>query len=527
MPDPILLWNKVALEANRVSHTNGQGEQTGPTLSSRALAIVHLAMYDAFAGIIKDENLIPRYIANPPSPGGPSEPEKLAAALSAAVAAAAYTTLVELFPSQKPFFEGIFEGEGAPGTDAHNFGVLAAKAILDDRKNDPSAGGDHKPSLLPGRHRADPDNAGQGFYSPVYGQNSYGFGIRDRHELAAPPFGPDDKEYLAALKQVRSKGIAAELACTLPDDLEKRIPDETVIGIYWGYDGASEIGTPPRLYNQIVRKVAIAQMNSPLDNARLFAFVNVALADAGILAWDQKYHHDFWRPVVGIREHDASFGPDASEGDNNISNDADPQWLPLGAPNTNRVGSKNFTPNFPAYPSGHATFGAAAFHITRLFYKQGGTLEGTGKDALTKDTLFKDKAKKMDLDFVSDEFNGVNVDVRGTIRPRHRRNFPEGLWDMILENGESRVFLGVHWVFDAFSMKGKEPDITKKVKGPDGVERYVGGVPLGLLIAEDVFNAHKDHRGPVKSPVGPRPPKAMMDGGETVFTTFRPDAQSR
>ena len=42
--DPILYWNEVALEANRVSHTNGKNEQTGPTLSSRALAIVHLAM---------------------------------------------------------------------------------------------------------------------------------------------------------------------------------------------------------------------------------------------------------------------------------------------------------------------------------------------------------------------------------------------------------------------------------------------------------------------------------------------------
>jgi hypothetical protein len=49
--DAILYWNQVALEANRVSHTNGRMEQTGPTLSSRALAIVHLAMYDAYAAI--------------------------------------------------------------------------------------------------------------------------------------------------------------------------------------------------------------------------------------------------------------------------------------------------------------------------------------------------------------------------------------------------------------------------------------------------------------------------------------------
>ncbi len=49
--DQILYWNEVSLEANLVSHTNGKNEQTGPTLSSRALAIVHLAMYDAFVGV--------------------------------------------------------------------------------------------------------------------------------------------------------------------------------------------------------------------------------------------------------------------------------------------------------------------------------------------------------------------------------------------------------------------------------------------------------------------------------------------
>ena len=46
---PNASWNEVTLEANRISHTNGRSEQTGPTLSSRALAIVHLAMYDAYA----------------------------------------------------------------------------------------------------------------------------------------------------------------------------------------------------------------------------------------------------------------------------------------------------------------------------------------------------------------------------------------------------------------------------------------------------------------------------------------------
>ena len=53
------------------------------------------------------------------------------------------------------------------------------------------------------------------------------------------------------------------------------------------------LGTPPRFYNQIIRKVAQKRGNTPAANARLFALVNVAMADAGILAWDQKYIHDY------------------------------------------------------------------------------------------------------------------------------------------------------------------------------------------------------------------------------------------
>jgi hypothetical protein len=474
--DPILLWNAVALEADRVSHTNGKNEQTGPTRSSRALAIVHLAMYDAYAGVINDPTNLPRYITVPPSPGpGPSP-----ATENAAVAAAAYTTLLRLYPSQKPYFDSILEGAG----DASNFGSGVAQEILADRASDPSAGGDYSPSLQRCKHRPDPDNPGQGFHAPIYGAKSKGFAITQRHELAPPPC--DNDEYRKALREVRGKGIAPELMGTLPDDIEARTVDETVVGIFWGYDGAFGLGTPPRLYNQIIRRVAKAKGNSVAKNARLFAFVNVAMADAGILAWDQKYMHNFWRPVVGIREHDNSMGPAATQAENDISDNCDSSWLPLGAPLTNRIG-KNFTPHFPAYPSGHATFGAAAFHVTRLFY-------GVNAGDRKSDKLFDN------LDFVSEELNDVNTDNRGAVRPRHLRNFPGGLWKMIEENGRSRVNLGVHWVFDAFAVKPNgDPDLARKVGN-----KFIGGVPLGLTIAEDIFQAGGG-KGPKKSTVGPRP----------------------
>lgn len=481
--DPILYWNDVALEANRVSHTNGEGEQTGPTLSSRALAIVHLAMYDAYAGVrgnpFSPVNLSP-YLSGLPNP----EPNASAAA---AVAAAAHATLSKLFPKQKAFFDLKHTQAGLSGQGlqaGHEFGLLVAQQLLEKRKDDPSASDDgYAASMARGAHRPDPDNPDQGFHAPFYGATSRCFAVTDRHGLDEPPALESD-EYATALRQVRAKGIAPELVGTLPAGLSPRTAEETMIGIYWGYDGAAKLGTPPRLYNQIVRTVAIKQ-NEGLDPqtttdkyARLFALVNAAMADAGILAWEQKYIHDLWRPIVGIREDDPSLGPTAMGG-HEISANCDPAWLPLGAPSTNsktkEETKKNFSPNFPAYPSGHATFGAAALHMTRLFY---------GANYRGNDNLFDG------LDFVSEEFNGMNQDNKGTVRPNHARNFSGGLWDMIIENGRSRVFLGVHWVFDAFAVDGADnPDLT----------RNIGGVPLGLTIAEDIFN-----NGLNLSTVGPR-----------------------
>jgi hypothetical protein len=507
MPDPILLWNEVALEANRISHTNGQGEQAGPPLSARALAIVHLAMYDAYAGVDAAAGL-PHYLPGLPSPGA-------GATVDAAVAAAAHTTLSELFPSQRPFFDAIFAGAGDKGNAGHAFGEAVAQAILDDRRGDPGAGGTYKPSPERGKHRPDPDNAGQGFHAPVYGAQSKGFGIQLRHELAAPPL-LNSQDYRRAFEEVLGAGIAPELMGTLPNGVDRRTPDQTITGVFWAYDGVLELGTPPRLYNQVVRRVATTRSpgnpnkpNTPAQNAQLFAFLNVALADAGILAWDQKYIHNFWRPVVGVREHDESMGPKPSQASSEGNVEGDPFWLPLGAPNTNRI-AKNFTPPFPAYPSGHATFGAAAFHITRLFYNQGGRFSANN---LKPDNLFNG------LDFVSDELNGISTDNKGTVRPRHLRNFPNGLWQMIEENGRSRVYLGVHWVFDAFAIRANNNaiNLTKRVGG-----KFIGGVPLGLLIAEDIFD-FGGGKGPKKSPVDPRPaPVAEEERAETFSSNYQP-----
>lgn len=157
--------------------------------------------------------------------------------------------------------------------------------------------------------------------------------------------------------------------------------------------------------------------------ARLLALVNTAMADTGMAVWESKYFYNFWRPVTGIRESDPGTGP-TMLGDGNPNTAGDPTFVPMGAPASNLTGV-NFTPPFPSYPSGHGGFGGAIFQTMRRFF-------GTDNIPFT---------------FVSDEFNGVTKDNAGNTRPLMPRSFTT-LSQAEEENGQSRIYLGIHWQFD-------------------------------------------------------------------------------
>ncbi len=204
-----------------------------------------------------------------------------------------------------------------------------------------------------------------------------------------------------------------------------RTAEQTQIGTFWAYDGTPSLCAPPRLYNQITMRIAhkMGTDTNPLELARLLALVNVAMADAGIAVWESKYYYQYWRPVTGIRESDEHTGP-TGLGDGNHSTAGDITYSPLGAPASNLTGP-NFTPPFPAYPSGHAGFGGALFEMLRKYYR----------------------TDRIPFTFISDEFNGVTRDNTGTVRPVVERSF-SSLSQAEEENGQSRIYLGIHWAFD-------------------------------------------------------------------------------
>jgi hypothetical protein len=419
-------WNEVALNATGLDHTPvapGEtrtfGEQVGPGRSSRAMAIVHIAVFDALNAIIGG------YRSYTQTPRVHEETSQ-----DSAIAQAAHDTLSALFPSQAANFDQLLAEDlndipGGPAkTNGINLGHRTAAAILALRSDDgsqhaePQMGIDFIWSDDPGKWRQDPISLHPLALGAHWGEVTP-FVLRspDQFRVPAPP-SMTSPEYTAAYAEVKSLGGDGIVTPT------ERTAEQTEIAVYWAYDGTPSLCAPPRLYNQIAMQIAEERdTHNVLKLARLFALVNTAMADAGVASWESKYFYQFWRPVTGIRESDEGTGP-SGLGDGNPETTGDPIFSPLGAPASNLTGP-NFTPPFPAYPSGHATFGGALFETLRNFYK-------TDRIAFT---------------FVSDEFNGVTEDNQGNPRPLIPRSF-SSLSQAEDENGQSRIYLGIHWRFD-------------------------------------------------------------------------------
>jgi hypothetical protein len=323
--DAVIQWNAITLNAIRA-------DKTPPPKAARALAMVSAAVYDAVNAVAP---LHAFYHANPGLHPN-ADP-------SAAAAAAAHAMLDNLFPAQAASFDALFNqslGKLA-ATAARDEGVAlgneVAGEILAWRANDGSGTTvPYTPGTAPGQWQPTPPANAAALLPQWPNITPFAMTSGSQFRPAAPP-ALTSQEYADALNQVEALGRA---------DSTVRTADQTQIANFWG-DGSGTF-TPPGHWNQIAQDVSLAHGLSLAENARLFALLNIAEADAGIVSWDAKFTDNFWRPITAIRNAGA---------DGNPLTNPDPSWAPLLV-----------TPPFPSYTSGHSTFsGAAATVLSALF----------------------------------------------------------------------------------------------------------------------------------------------------------------
>ena len=322
--DVVLTWNQIMLEAIRL-------DATSPPIASRGMAMVSLAMYDTVNAI----DGTPGFYVNLPAQPGTSA--------NAATAAAAHRVLSYLYPGQQALLDTQLAASlgsipnGTAKTDGIELGQSIADAIIAIRATD---GWNDFVDYVPGNQPGDWQLTGPMFDVALLPQwadlTPFAITSPDQFTPAGPP-ALDSAAYAAALNDVKALGSATG---------STRTTDQTQIARFWA-DGPGTY-TPPGHWNQIAEQIALQQGNSLSANARLFAELNVALADASITAWNTKYLYELWRPVTAIQQADL---------DGNANTIQDATWTSL-----------LITPPFPEYTSGHSTFsGAAAEILTSLF----------------------------------------------------------------------------------------------------------------------------------------------------------------
>jgi hypothetical protein len=425
----VLFWNGVLLDAANADSKKpvNQQEQGGPTRVSRVAAIVHAAVHNAVNGVRQRVTFYQDPMSGqPPSPG----PAPAGASAEAAGAGAAYRALVTLYPSQKAAFDQALNNfkalplPGAGHQPSYAYGEGVTQQLLAARTNDGSAppGPYVPPPPGPGVWTPDANLAPPGPpLTPHWGQVR--LFLLDSISRVRPPRFPalTDGDYTFAFRNVRDKGRAKPPLLPQVNPPQGRTTDEENIALFWSYDDL--LGTPIRLYNQHAFEILGQEPNVPPvasiihRHARLFALINIAMADAGIACWEAKFRpplgYHVWRPFQGIR---------AAGIDGNADTDPVANWLPLGRPRaTGPQGNKNTTPNFPAYISGHSSFGAAMFGTLGKFFGDKGFPFTLSSEEVPNRRSFVDRIDPETGEVVRSYAQAAN------------------------ENSESRIFLGVHW----------------------------------------------------------------------------------
>lgn len=374
--DLVLQWNDLLWQTVRQT-------ATAAPYATRIAAITHAAVYDSVNALARTHE--PLYVDTLAHPKASRE---------AAVAAAAHRSLTALFPApaQVATFDAkLTESLAAiPDGKAEDDGVALGRSVADQilamRANDGSVNTlpPYEGGTAPGQWRPTSGTLS----TPAYGREPHWPDVTpfvltsgDQFRPAAPA-ALDSEAYTTAFNEVKELGSATSTT---------RTADQTAMARFWN-NGAGT-ATPPGHMSLLARIVSEQQGNTLEENARLFAALNVAMADALIGCWDAKYEYSYWRPVTGIR---------LAADDGNMNTWADTAWTPLIS-----------TPAHPSYVSAHASVSGAAAAVLAGFF---------GTDAIAFTLPSQNPA------FPARSFTGFSHAAE--------------------ESAVSRLYGGIHWSFD-------------------------------------------------------------------------------
>jgi len=352
--DEVTDWNQAALRAALIG-------QTSPTTTTRVMAMVQVAVFDAVNG------LDPQYTYFRVDPASaPVGGSKRAAAVQAA-----YAMLTRLYGSgaatpnaaQQAAFDarrnvslGEIANQDSPAsiTSGIAWGQFVADQVFAWRSTDGfSMTAPFPDGTLPGQWRRTPNLP----VSPALSVAGAGY-IQLSHQVPwamaspsafrpAPPPSLSSAQYAADFNEVKTMGSLTSTARTQEQTDNALFWNSATVSYLWHNVTVSLI---VRGQNDEDHRKSFASRgrNGIVESARILGALSVAMADATIGCWDAKYVYAYWRPITAVRD---------LADDGNPATTSDPNWMPLFA-----------TPGHPDYPSGHScNSGAAAALLSHEF----------------------------------------------------------------------------------------------------------------------------------------------------------------
>jgi len=367
--NPVVEWNKALLRIVRTP-----GAQPSTVHPTRSFALLHAAIYDAVNSI--DRTHAPYLI----------HLSSRAASQEAAAAAAAREVLIALYPSFNAQLDAQLQRslaqvpDGARKTEGVRIGQDVADRILAFRADDGSAAPPLKFlfGTLPGDYQSTPPNfPAQPQFTSWSHIKPFALERASQFRPGPPPALATDA-YSDAFDEIKSLGMANSTAASA---------DLALTGRFWN-------GAIQNYWNEIAQTTALSHGLTTAESARLFALLDLSVADCVIAFYDAKYAYRFWPPVTAIRTGDT---------DGNPETEADPNWLP-------EVGK---TAPDPSYPGAHAVISAAAAAVLADFFQE----------------------------------EHVDFSVTSEVMPGTQRSF-ESFAGAAREATLSRIFAGQHFRFD-------------------------------------------------------------------------------